>query len=266
MIYSAYRSKDDYNLVEEYFELSFNEAIVPFATTIIPIAFPLITLIKKGSLKKVGDVSKKCNDIIVSGQCLHAYDFAIDEATKIVGIVLHPTALYKLTNQNLSAITNKHVALKTLSEELENVLLPLLQSNRNKKIALEAFQSALKDLTRTTTKHTKNIDYAIKYIRKKEGLLNVSDLLDIIPVSQKTLETKFKEIVGVTPGKYIKLYRFLKLMRKYASKPIKFKDLIFMYDYYDESHFLKEFKLFMKESPKEYFKKDNTFMKEYLKE
>ncbi|WP_452597659.1 helix-turn-helix domain-containing protein, partial [Pontimicrobium sp. MEBiC01747] len=73
-------------------------------------------------------------------------------------------------------------------------------------------------------------------------------------------------IVGVTPGKYIKLYRFLKLMRKYASKPIKFKDLIFMYDYYDESHFLKEFKLFMKESPKEYFKKDNTFMKEYLKE
>ena len=55
-------------------------------------------------------------------------------------------------------------------------------------------------------------------------------------------------------------------MRKYASKSVKIKDLIFMYDYYDESHFSKEFKLFMKSSPKEYFKKDNPFLKEYLKE
>jgi len=265
MIYNAYRSRDDYNLVEEYFELSFNKDVVPFSTTIVPVALPLITMIQKGSLKKVGDISKKQNDIIISGQYLYAYDFVIDEPTKIVGIALHPTALYKLTNINLSKLTNKHVALNTISNQLQSTLLPILDSNQNKKSLLESFQLALKDLPRTTTKHTKNIDYAIKYIRKKEGLLNISDLLNIIPVSQKTLEIKFKEIVGMTPGKYIKLYRFLKLMRKYSSKPIKFKDLIFMYDYYDESHFLKEFKLFMKESPKEYFKKDISFIKEYLK-
>ncbi len=266
MIYNAYRAKDDYNLVEEYFELNLNEAIVPFSTKIIPIALPLITLVRKGRIDKVGETAIKHNTLSLSGQYSQAYNFEVNTASKIVGIALHPTALYKLTGQNMHSLTNKHIALKTISKQLATSLLPLFQHNLNKKPALEAFQIALKELPITTTKHTKNIDYAIKYIRKKEGLLTVTDLLNIIPVSQKTLEIKFKEIIGMTPGKYIKLYRFLKLMRKYASKPIKFKDLIFMYDYYDESHFYKEFKLFMKESPKEYFKRDNSFLKEYLKE
>ena len=266
MIYNAYRAKDDYSLVEEYFELNLSEAILPFSTTIIPITLPLITLIKKGRLEIIGETSIKHNTLSLTGQCIHAYNLEVNVPTKIVGVALHPTALYKLTGQNISHLTNKHVALEAVSKQLATTLLSLFKSNGNKKTILETFELTLKELPITTSKHTKNIDFAIKYIRKKEGLLNVTDLLNSIPVSQKTLEIKFKEIIGITPGKYIKLYRFLKLMSKYASNSVKIKDLIFMYDYYDESHFSKEFKLFMKASPKEYFKKDNSFLKEYLKE
>ena len=110
------------------------------------------------------------------------------------------------------------------------------------------------------------IDKVIDYIWEKEGLINVSDLLNLAAISQKSLEIHFKKIVGITPGKYIRLWRFLKLMRKYESGKIKLIDLIQMYDYYDHSHFSKDFLLFMNETPQSYFKKDNHLLEEYLKE
>ncbi|WP_296385807.1 helix-turn-helix domain-containing protein [Winogradskyella sp.] len=115
-----------------------------------------------------------------------------------------------------------------------------------------------------TDKNTEQIDLVISLIKEKDGLLNVLDLIDNISISQKTLETHFKRIVGLTPGKYIRLYRFLKLMRKYESNEIELKDLIYMYNYYDHSHFTKDFKHFMKQSPKDYFKTEHVFLKEYL--
>lgn len=96
-------------------------------------------------------------------------------------------------------------------------------------------------------------------------MLQVTDLLKIVSLSQKSLEVKFKKIIGLTPGKYIRLIRFIKLMRKYENKKIAINDLIYMYNYYDHSHFIKDFKLFMSESPKEYFKKEYPLIKAYSK-
>ena len=55
-------------------------------------------------------------------------------------------------------------------------------------------------------------------------------------------------------------------MKKYQSQVINLKDLIYMYNYYDQSHFTKDFTLFMKETPKAYFKKEYPLIKKYLKE
>ncbi len=53
-------------------------------------------------------------------------------------------------------------------------------------------------------------------------------------------------------------------MSKYESKEIDLNDLIHMYDYYDRSHFTKDFILFMRQSPKTYFNTNNPLLNEYL--
>ena len=62
------------------------------------------------------------------------------------------------------------------------------------------------------------------------------------------------------------MIRFNKLMIKYQSNEIELKDLIYKYNYYDQSHFSKDFKLFMNQSPKFFFKQDFPLLKEYLKD
>ena len=61
------------------------------------------------------------------------------------------------------------------------------------------------------------------------------------------------------------MIRFNNLMTKYQKKILEIKDLIYMYNYYDQSHFTKDFKFFMKQSPKDFFKKDFPLLQKYLK-
>ena len=265
MVYNAFKAKDELNIIEEYFELFFNEDMISFNTTITPVALPLITYIKKENAIIEADKNLDLHGLMLTGLFSNSYPLKINEEASSIGIALHPTALYKLIGYDVSKLKNNHIPLKEVSKDLHHLLLPLFESELKDKIALEAIKNSFKSMPLLIDKHTKNVDQAIKLIRKKEGLLKVSDLLKEIPVSQKTLETTFKRIVGITPGKYMKLFRFIRLMRRYVNQNTKIKDLIFMYDYYDESHFTKDFKLFMRKSPKEYFQEDYIFAKEYLK-
>ncbi|MDD7915952.1 helix-turn-helix domain-containing protein [Polaribacter sp. MSW5] len=175
--------------------------------------------------------------------------------------------MYKLLKTDISLLTNKHICIEELNKSLNyNASKIFIKHKNNVDGFIKEFIEHIENLDLLIDNDVKNIDLAIDYIFEKEGMLQVLDLLKIIPLSQKSLETKFKKIIGLTPGKYLRLIRFTKLMRKYESKEIDINDLIYMYNYYDHSHFIKDFKLFMSESPKLYFKKEYPLIKAYSKD
>lgn len=263
---NVYRANESSKLIEEYFELSFDKESIPFKTKIVPVALPTITYIKEGEHIVTSNNNKfHLKDIVLSGQSIKAFELEVNIESKCVGINLHPSALYKIFNTDISELEDKHTSLANYCCDTNDFLEKIFTANTNSIKAIDEIEKKLQSLPLTINIHTKNIDEAITIIREKDGLLNVSDLLNEISISQKTLETKFKQIVGATPGKYIKLYRFIKLMQKYESQEIELKELIHMYNYYDESHFAKDFKSFMGEPAKTYFIKDHEMFKKYLK-
>jgi AraC-like DNA-binding protein len=253
------------HLVEEYFQLSFYEEDTPFTSTILPIGLTHLFYIGTGTQKVVIDnIEMPLSGLMVTGQYFRSYKFFTNSITSTIGISLQPTALHKLLNIDISKLENRHVPLIQISEAYHNKLLPIFEDSKNPNELINKLNSFFLNASLNIDKNTKQIDHVISIIKEKDGLLNVLDLIDEISISQKTLETQFKRIVGLTPGKYIRLYRFLKLMRKYESNEIDLKDLIYMYNYYDHSHFTKDFKHFMKQSPKDYFKTEHAFLTEYL--
>lgn len=254
------------HLVEEYYELKLSNNAIPFETTILPIGNTHITCVFKGKQKAIIKKTETLlEDIIVSGQFFRSYQFITHNASRSFGISLHPTALFKILNTDISILRDKHLPLSEFNNRFYNIIKPILNKNKKPKEIVDELNNLFLNMNLTIDNHTLKIDKVINIIKEKEGLLTVQEVLDDICISQKTLETQFKKIVGLTPGKYIRLYRFLKLMRKYESQQIDIKDLIYMYNYYDRSHFTKDFKLFMKKSPKNYFNVDNPFLNEYLK-
>lgn len=261
-----YNTDNVSHLIDEYFSLTLSEDIVPFKTIILPIATTNITNIFYGSQKSIVNKSTSVlKGLVLSGQFFRSYELIVNTKSYSFGISFHPTAFYKILNTDISQFTNKHLPLKSIDSNLYNILNSILSTTLNPADIAKEISLAINKLPLTIDKSTKSIDSIISLIREKEGLLTIHDILNNIDYCQKTLENLFKKIVGTTPGRYIKLYRFLNLMRKYESKEIELNDLIYMYNYYDHSHFAKDFKLFMNVTTKDYFNKDYPLLKEYLK-
>ncbi|ARV06039.1 hypothetical protein BTO04_04685 [Polaribacter sp. SA4-10] len=254
------------NLIEEYFDLSFSESDLPFKSVIIPLGVTHLFYIGTGVQKVTFDGNEtSMKGLMVTGQYFRSYYFSTDSITSSKGANLHPTALHKLLNIDVSKLENKHAPLSQINKTFHNELLLIFKDSKDSNDLISNLNLFFLKMSLHITKNTKQIDQAISLIREKNGLLSVQDIVDEISMSQKSLEVHFKKIVGLTPGRYIRQYRFLNLMKKYLSKEIKLRDLIYNYNYYDSSHFSKDFKLFMNQDLKTFFKEDYPLLKTYLK-
>ena len=266
MDHKYFNSNKSSHLVEEYFYLSLDKEDIPFKSAILPIGLTHLFYIVTGTQKvTVNDEYTLLNGLMVTGQYFRSYTFSVNAISTSIGASLHPTALHKLLNIDVSKLESKHVHLEQINKNFYHKILPIFKNSKDPKELFTNLNSFLLSLTLHTNKNTKQIDHAISLIREKEGVLSVLNLVDELSVSQKTLEIQFKKIVGLTPGRYIRQFRFLNLMKKYISKEIEIKDLIYKYDYYDSSHFAKDFKLFMNEDFKSFFKHDYPLIEKILK-
>lgn len=253
-------------LVEEYYELLCEKECIPFESTILPLGQTHITYIFSETQKSIiRSKEVPLIGLMVSGQFYKSYQFLSAKEGYSFGMSLHPTALHKILNIDISKLENKHIPLEKVNLDCFQRINPIFQEYKNPIDAIIKLEEFLKNTSLTINQNTILIDKAIDLIREKEGLLNIENILKEVNLSQKTLETQFKKIVGLTPGKYIRLYRFLKLMKKYNNKELDLQDLIYKYNYYDSSHFNKDFKLFMNDTPTSYFSKGNSFIQKILK-
>lgn len=266
MTYETYPSRNKSALINEYFELSFSHSDIPFQSTILPVAMPTISFIKKGVIEaKTKDKNYNLEGIILTGQFFRSYSIEANEVYKGVGITLHPTTLYKLLDKDISKLSNRHIALKEVSMALNTAIATVIESDLIGEKTLIALEKKLKTIVNSKDENINEIDRAVNIIIKRKGLISVNELIDKMSISQKTLETHFKKMVGLTPGRFIKLNRFFNLMQKFQNQDINFKNLLFKYNYYDEAHFYKDFKLFMNDTPKSFMKKETEFLKKYIK-
>jgi AraC-like DNA-binding protein len=266
MNHKYFESNEVTHLIEKYFYLSFSENDLPFKSTILPIGLTHLFYIETGTQKViVNGYETLLKGLMITGQYFRSYNFSTNTITASIGANLHPTALHKLLNIDVSKLKDTHIALLKINKVFHDKLLPVFEDSKDSKELVDNLNTFLLNTPLYINKNTEQIDRAISLIREKDGLLNVLDIVDEILISQKSLETYFKKIVGLTPGRYIRQFRFLNLMKKHLSKEIELKDLINKYNYYDSSHFAKDFKLFMNQDLKSFFKEDYPLIKGYLK-
>ncbi len=93
----------------------------------------------------------------------------------------------------------------------------------------------------------------VDYIYKKKGLISIETLSEEFALSERTLERLFKKEVGSSPYRFICLVRFNYVIREIENQPdMLISDLIAEYNYYDHSHFEKDFKKFLGQSVTHY--------------
>ena len=98
------------------------------------------------------------------------------------------------------------------------------------------------------------VDHAIKMIEHAIGQVSVQDVADKVCLGIKQFERTFSKYVGVNPKKFASIVRFQNVMqmkRKHTSASMS--QLAFENGYYDQSHFIHDFKSLTDLTPKAFF-------------
>jgi AraC-like DNA-binding protein len=90
----------------------------------------------------------------------------------------------------------------------------------------------------------KTYENAITLIDARDGQIQVGELACILNVSNRTLERKFRHILGIPPKKFAKLVRFQRVLEKlrYSSVSGNLIDIAYEFGYADQAHFIRDFK------------------------
>ncbi|WP_336068731.1 helix-turn-helix domain-containing protein [Mesoflavibacter sp. CH_XMU1404-2] len=253
-------------LIGSFVEVHIEENDLPLTADLLPTAQSHIIYFFSDEEQEIRIKNKSFfnKGLVISGQSYRSYQFIPKKPVRAFVANFSATTLHKVSGKQMSSITDSHIPLSEFCNEFYQKIIPLFDPNKTaKEIALD-FESLMYDLPKIDNKNVNYVDIAVDLIHQKKGRITVDEVLEFLTISQKNLEIQFKKVVGLTPLKYIKLYRFWHLMKAYESKKIDFNQALEYYNYYDLSHFNRDFKLFMKVKPSEYVKRDNTLIKNYL--
>jgi len=171
----------------------------------------------------------------------------------LFAIRLYPHAIRQLLNIPNNELVNGSFELTHIFGNkysyVNEQMLEASTAEQRMKVAIDF----LMDLSQASEKDA--INECIRQVLQNEGNVNLDDLRAITGLSVKQFERRFTAVAGFPPKYYSRITRFQGTKRKYASGKFRtLSELSHACDYYDQSHFIREFKEFSGMQANHFFK------------
>lgn len=110
------------------------------------------------------------------------------------------------------------------------------------------------------------LTFAVRQIYSSDGTISIDGLTKHVHATRRYVEKVFKDKIGMTPKQYAQIIR-VKKASMYLLDPrfqYNIREIAQRLEYYDQSHFLKDFKAVMGQSPSVYLQREVAFSKSDL--
>lgn len=99
------------------------------------------------------------------------------------------------------------------------------------------------------------VEHALQLIYSSKGTIRIQELKNKLNISESPLEKRFRAAVGSPAKKFILTVRLQNLMKRRRSFT-SLTELALDAGYFDQSHFIKQFKAFAGSTPEQFFSSD----------
>ena len=189
----------------------------------------------------------------IGGQAIKNYTLHVNGKIAMVGAVLRPTALYNLFDIPMYGFTGERIAFQDVDKEEGSILEQNVQNAGTAEKRVAFMENYFLKKCHSQAFASQEITKAANEIYDCKGQLNIMELIEAAPMSRRTFERKFLNEVGVSPKTYAKIRRFGNTCLLMAGKrDVNLMDVLHEGGYYDQSHFIKDFKYFSGRTPKIY--------------
>lgn len=213
-------------------------------------------------LKADDGPARKFDSVAFSGQATYFRKISINDLYEVFFVIFKPCGAYQLLGVgqhnclndmfNLSDLLGKK-ASQTLRHQLEDS--PGVEETRS---ILEKF--LLQRLLRQkNTEVVRQFDDISSRIRRQSGEpMLIREMCKQEGMSKSTMERQLKEIIGMGPKQFQRIARFNASLQ-FIKQQHSFRhwtEVAYQFGYYDQAHFIKEFKLFYGKTPSSYSTND----------
>jgi AraC-like DNA-binding protein len=196
----------------------------------------------QGSLFQFG---KKLAPVFLYGQSTCSTDISAPANLKTIGIYFYPHALRSIFNLNASELTNTCIDITCLEGGVKQLTDDLLNASSTCK-CIEILSCFLQNqiCSERLARHSAVLG-AVARIKKSGGSISMPEIRTMTGFSERDIERKFRDIVGLSPLQYSRICRFQSSLDQLRTNRFeKLSDLAFNNDYADQSHFIRDFKQF----------------------
>lgn len=199
---------------------------------------------------------------LLAGQISSYFYLENTGPTGSFAIKLKPAALTQLFNLNMDLYLDKIVDLDTFpSQELATLkekLLPFKDEHHLKQVLDGYFLELSENATINPLEDTLDLIFS------SNGMASVAELIAVAQVSERQLERLFKKYIGLSPKYYSRIIRFNYIFQLIKSKKNSWTEIVYQSGYYDQSHFIRNFKAFTGEDPSSYFFEEKNMANFFL--
>jgi AraC-like DNA-binding protein len=257
MNYQIFEPDNDLaSLVKCYWTLESPKEKTPEKNTIVP----------DGCMKMIfhhGDLYKQYTEngnriflprCFVIGQLTGPFEVEPTGKTGIFFVCFHPNGFLPFATIPIKEMENTAVPLEQLfGNDGQDIEQKILNANSTSE-RINLIETFLFHRLSDTATVDQIVKSTVETILTANGQLSVEELSRQTNVNRRQLERKFSSAIGLSPKQLSKTIRLQTTLKTLLSKKVtSLTTLAYENEYYDQAHFIKDFKEFTGITPKEFY-------------
>lgn len=192
----------------------------------------------------------------VMGFCKQYTEFPLAPQFNYVGIRFLPTMFSQLFRVDASSLSNRFQDLRDVEPDLAKFIAENIQSTDSLEKMRDAIDTyLLRRLDNVDLEKDGRLYDAISIILNQKGVVDIEKDLDV-GISTRQLRRLFEYYIGDTAKTFSQVVRFQHVLNaKPSLKSLRKSKLFYEAGYYDQAHFIREFRNFYGVTPSRAFEK-----------
>ncbi len=191
---------------------------------------------------------------LLIGQTTSSYFIVPKGKVKMVGVRFYPHTASLFLNESVKQFNDSVFDLADISgNQIKCLHEKIFEADSLSKINRLLEDYFISQIKNSSTIKFSYVDYTVKYILKEKGNVSLNSFIEKLGISSRYLQELFIELMGISPKHFSKIIRFQTAVNKLINYKVQnLSQAGYDSGYFDQSHFIRDFKQFAGITPKQF--------------
>lgn len=200
----------------------------------------------------------------IHGQITEYIEVEPTGSVKIFSARFQPGGLQRFIDFEVGELTGITKSVAEIWGDAGNALEKAIMATESDTGKIEVLERFLTERSKQSKIHDAYAEYCVNELVGSNGAASVDDIAENLHIGRRQLERKFVAAVGLPPKMLARILRFQHTLHLIENREfVSFTQVAYDGGFYDQAHFIKDFRQFTGLNPKKYFSENLEMAKHF---